>query len=305
MSVRISVIIPLYRASQWIEATLASVVEQTYPVDSFEIIAIDDASPDDSAAVARNFLANHPHTSRVVHQEKNGGLLATRNAGWRMASGDWIQFLDQDDLLSPHKLATQAAIAERAEGGVAVVYSSWQYLRLEGSTWQASGAINAPFVDDDPLLKIVEDFAFGNVGPTLIRRSFLEQVGGFELKPNLGEDIDLMLRLARAGGRFRSAPSEVAAFLYRQLPGSLSSAYFKNKVAMRNLLESFRAVEEYWRETNAGGALTERQRLALARRYSRFAPRYLEHDPPTYRLLEIWLGELGFERPVSITEDVS
>lgn len=301
MSIRVSVVIPMYRASAWIEATLESVVRQTYPAEHIEIIAIDDASPDDSAAVAEKFLARHPHASRVVRQKQNGGLPATRNAGYRMATGAWIQFLDQDDLLAPHKLSLQAAVAETAEADIAVLHSNWQYLTLKEGEWLGSGAIHAPFVDDDPLLQILEEFDFGTVGPTLIRSSFLDRVGGFDLKPNLAEDTDLMLRLARAGGRFREARSEEVAFLYRQLPGSLSGAYSKNQAAMRNLLDTFRAVEVHWRKESAGGGLSPRQCLALAKRYSRFAHIYLEHDPPTYSLVETWLAELGFDRPITPT----
>ncbi|HET7540239.1 MAG TPA: glycosyltransferase family A protein [Polyangiaceae bacterium] len=301
MSIRVSVVIPMYRASAWIEATLDSVVRQTYPAENIEIIAIDDASPDDSAAVATEFLARHPHESRVVRQTQNGGLPATRNAGYRLATGSWIQFLDQDDLLAPHKLALQVAAVESAPPDVAVVYSNWQYFVLKDGQWQGSGELHAPQVDDDPVLRIVEEFDFATVGPCLIRASFLERIGGFELAPNLGEDTDLMLRLARAGGRFREAHSKEVAFLYRQLPGSLAGAYGKNKVAMRNLLETFRAVESFWRKTNAGSELSERQRLALAKRYSRFAHVYLEHDPEAYSLIETWLAGLGFERPIVST----
>jgi glycosyltransferase involved in cell wall biosynthesis len=300
MTVRVSVVTPLYKASPWIEATLDSVVRQSYPAESIEIIAIDDASPDDSAEVAAAFLAKHPHPSRVERQAQNSGLLATRNAGFRMASGDWIQFLDQDDLLAPHKLALQASVALNASDDVAVVYSSWQYLRLEQGVWQPSGPVHAPFVDDDPVLRIVEELGFGNVGPALIRKSFLERVGGFELKPNLGEDTDLMLSLACAGGAFRAARSEGPAFLYRQLPGSLWHAHLKNQVAMRNLLETFRKVELAWRSESPTPGLSERQRLALARRYSRFADVYREHDPATYALLEGWLKELGFDEPLEL-----
>jgi glycosyltransferase involved in cell wall biosynthesis len=292
MSLRLSVVIPMYKASPWIEATLQSVVSQTYAADQLEILAIDDASPDDSAEVASAFLSKQPHQSRVVRQASNGGLLATRNAGLRLAGGEWIQFLDQDDLLSSDKLRLQAGVAASAGAEVAVVYSPWQYLRLEGGRWQPSGPIHAPFVDDDPLLQILEDFNFANVGPTLIRRATLESVGGFSPKPNLGEDLDLMLKLARSGAGFRSAPSDTPGFLFRQLSESLASSYSKDQVAMRNLLETLHAVEEHWRQQAPETGLSPRQRQALASRYSRFADFYEEHDPPSHRALKGWLTEL-------------
>ncbi len=301
MTVSVSVVIPTYRSAAWVEATLESVVQQTYPRDALELIVTDDVSPDESVAVARRFLSQHEDlVSRVVVREKNGGAPANRNSGWRLATGTWIQFLDADDLLMPHKIALQAELAARVPNDVAVVYSNWQHLLLEEGDWRPSGSIYAPFVDDDPILRILQQLDFGYVGPTLIRKSFLERVSGFDEKPNLGEDCDLLLRIAMAGGQFREARSEQAAFLYRQSPGSLWKAYIKNKEAMRNLLFGFREVERFLRAKRGTGGLSEPERIALAKRYSRFADLYCEHDPESFVTLMSWLEELGFHLPTEL-----
>jgi len=294
---RISVVIPNYKSAEWIEATLESVHRQTYPGDKLEIVVVDDASPDESGSIARQFLENHGCVGRVVRLEKNGGVTAARNFGWRLGRGDWIQFLDQDDLLAPHKIALQANVAAAAGPEVGVVYSNWQNLELINDTWAPSGAINMPFVDDDPVLQILEDFSFGCVGSALIRKASLEMMGGFDARPNLAEDCDLMLRLAMAGVRFVAARSEEAAFLYRQSPGGLSRSYLKNQTAMRNSMLSIRRVEEYWRG-QPDGSLSHSRRQALARRYSRFASLFLEHDPEFYSVLKGWLEGLGYEHPI-------
>jgi hypothetical protein len=127
----------------------------------------------------------------------------------------------------------------------------------------------------------------------------LERVGGFDEQPNIGEDSDLMLRIAMAGGQFREARSTQAAFLYRETPGSLWRAYIKNKQAMRNFLYMFRGVEEHLRAKDPEGRLPEAARRALAQRYSNFADLYLEHDPDTYRTLKTWLQGLGVDQPIS------
>src|SRR4051794_4364611 len=105
----VSVIIPTYNSGRWVAETLRSVPLQTFPRERLEIIVIDDASADDSAAVARAVLAGESIKHQVVVREKNGGVTSTRNLGWGMATGEWIQFLDADDLLAPHKIALQAA----------------------------------------------------------------------------------------------------------------------------------------------------------------------------------------------------
>lgn len=300
MPLSISVVIPSYKSSGFLEATLESVIRQTYPAENLEVVVVDDASPDDSVAVARRFLARHSLKNKVIARDVNAGAAATRNVGWKMASGDWIQFLDQDDILAPHKIELQAQVAASAGEKVSVVYSNWQEFLLKDGKWQSSGPVRAPFVDDAPVLQILEQNDFGYVGPTLIRKSFLDDVGGFDEKPNLGEDCDLMLRLAMAGGQFREARSDKVAFFYRQSPNSLWRSYIKNAEAMRNLLYGFRNVEEFLRLQSPDGNLSKSARHALAHRYSRFVNFYFENDPKNFRLLMGWLKGLGYNHPAGI-----
>jgi hypothetical protein len=156
-------------------------------------------------------------------------------------------------------------------------------------------------VDDDPLLRILQELDFGHVGPTLIRKSFLTRVGGFDVKPNLGEDIDLMLRLAMAGGQFREVRSEKVAFFYRQTPGSLGQILLGNAHAMRNLLHTFRNVEEFLRDQSPDRSLPEDAGRALAMRYSRFASFYYDNDPESFCMLMGWIKGLGVACPINLS----
>ena len=301
MPVSVSVVIPTYKSAQWVEATLDSVMRQNHPRELLEVIVVDDCSPDDSADVAARFLSKQPVKSQVVRHEKNQGTPANRNSGWKLATGDWIQFLDADDLLAPHKMQLQATLASTAEEAVGVVYSNWQNYEQVAGTWQPTGTIRAPFVDDDPVEQILEEFDFGYVGPTLIRRSHVARVGGFLEKPNIGEDCDLMLRMAMAGTLFRQAFSAETAFLYRQWPNSLWRAYFKNPVALRNALETFRGAEEFLRSKSPTRELSPRARMGLARRYSRWAEVLFLSNRVTFDELSGWLEGLGLKRPVDLS----
>src|SRR5215831_2631511 len=175
---RVSVVIPMYNAAQWIEATLESVFQQTYPHSNIELIVVDDGCQDNSASIARSLLDAHDVHGRVIALERNMGLAAARNAGWKSASGEWIQHLDADDLLAPNKLELQAACAAGAADSVAVIYSPWQHFALREDRWVPVGEVEAPYVDVDPVVQILQEFAFGYFGPTLIRRSFLKKIGG-------------------------------------------------------------------------------------------------------------------------------
>ena len=299
MPVKVSVIIPTYKSAQWVEATLESVIGQTYPADLIEIIVVDDKSPDDSVDVASRILEKQaPGRSRVVAHQQNRGAGANRNSGWRLATGDWIQFLDADDLLAPHKIQLQAEAAARAADDVAVVTSNWQHYEDVDGAWQPAGPINAPFIDDAPIERILNDLNFGYVGPTLIRKSFIEKVNGFVEEPNLGEDCDLMLRIAMSGGGFQRAPSRTAAFLYRQWPNSLWRNYIMNVVAMRNTLHTFHRVEEFLRAKDPRGQLSASARIGLAKRYSRFHHFFRERDPESFASLTRWLRGLGYHCPL-------
>lgn len=297
MSPKVTVVVPTYNSARWVVPTLESVLGQTYPLEDVELIVIDDASPDDSVAVVEAFLAGKPIAHRVMARTKNVGVGASRNIAWREAKGEWIQALDADDLLAPHKLRCQMDVAMSGPPDLAVVYSNWQALTLQGEEWAPSGPIHAPFVDDDPVVRILEEHLFGYVGPALVRRSYLERIGGFMERPNIGEDLDLMLRIAMAGGRFRQAPSRAAAFLYRHTPGSLWRVSAKKVVPMRNLLETIRSADEFLRARSANGVLSVRERRALGRRYLRSVDHYLENDARSFEDLLRWLGDLGIAYP--------
>ena len=98
--IAISLIIPVYNVSAYIERCLTSVIKQTY--NHFECILVDDASPDDSIAKCERMIAEYegPIRFRILHHQRNRGLSAARNTGTDAATGDYILYIDSDDLIS-------------------------------------------------------------------------------------------------------------------------------------------------------------------------------------------------------------
>lgn len=96
----LSLIIPVYQVSDYIERCLKSVIKQTY--NFFECILVDDASPDDSIDKCEQMIATYegPIQFRILHHELNRGLSAARNTGIDAATGDYLLFIDSDDLIS-------------------------------------------------------------------------------------------------------------------------------------------------------------------------------------------------------------
>jgi glycosyltransferase involved in cell wall biosynthesis len=117
---KVSVIIPVYGAEQYIAETLRSLLAQTYP--HFEALIIDDGSPDRSIEICKTF--DDPRI-RII-QQTNRGLPGARNTGIRQAQGDYLAFLDADDLWVPEKLEKHVAHLERSpQVGVSFSYSAF------------------------------------------------------------------------------------------------------------------------------------------------------------------------------------
>lgn len=228
----VSVIIPAYNAGKWIPETIASVVHQTYP--DLEIIVIDDGSKDDTFACAHDLLSasKRPH---VVVRQQNQGAAAARNRGVQIAAGDWIQFIDADDLLEPEKIAEQAAcVAGLETSGLKtcdVVYSDWRKLVLKNEVWTEQD-VRRPVIGSDALSDILSDQHFMQLGCMLIKKASITAVGGFDTSHEPIEDVGLCVKLAMQGRTFVKAASNGPVASYRDMPRSFS------KISHQKFIES-------------------------------------------------------------------
>ena len=105
----ISVIVPVYKAEQYLERCVKSILEQTY--QNFELILVDDGSPDGSPILCDKW-AEKDSRVHVIHK-KNGGASSARNAGLKIAKGNWIAFADSDDWLNEIALKTLYDLAKK------------------------------------------------------------------------------------------------------------------------------------------------------------------------------------------------
>lgn len=98
---KLSYIVPVYKVEKYLEECIESILSQT--MDDYEIILVDDGSPDACPEICDSYAEKHPEKIRVIHK-KNGGLASARNAGFKVAKGDYIFFLDSDDYLAEDKV---------------------------------------------------------------------------------------------------------------------------------------------------------------------------------------------------------
>jgi glycosyltransferase involved in cell wall biosynthesis len=300
----VSVVIPTYNARAWVEETLESVFRQTYPHNQIELLVVDDDSLDDTVDVVRSAMQDRTIQGQLIVNAHNRGVSAARNAGWKLATGEWLQFLDADDLLAPTKIELQIECTSRVPGEVAVVYSNWQGIALRDGTWHPFGPMHEPFVDDNTVSRILQDQHFGYVGPALIRKSSLAAIGGFDEECRLGEDLDVMLRLAMSGGHFWKAAGEAATYFYRDTPDSLWHQGVTSVDAMRKLLAMFTCAEEFLRSRSTDGSISEAGRKGLVQRYTRWAEFYLERDPGTFTDIARRLAALGQTSPRDLSRNL-
>lgn len=120
MEEMVSIIVPVYRAQAYIAETIAMVRKQTY--HDWELILVDDASPDDSAKLIQEMIdkkSTETEHIRLIRKEKNEGAAKARNTGIALAQGRYIAFLDADDIWFPDKLEKELAFMKQKHAGFA------------------------------------------------------------------------------------------------------------------------------------------------------------------------------------------
>jgi glycosyltransferase involved in cell wall biosynthesis len=248
----VSAVIPAYNGERFLRQAIDSALAQTYP--SIEVIVIDDGSTDGTPEI----LSGYGRSIRVFRQE-NAGQAAARNFGIARSAGQWIAFLDQDDLWDPRKIETQLSMAQDVD---ALICSDAQVIDGTGTVLRtrmvSENASPSPTLRD----LIVSNTVMAVT--VLARREAVEAVGGFDPTNRLGtEDFQLWLRLAARGYRFRFLNQVLAS--YRWHGDNMSSNRARTAKGVIYALTKTR--QEY---PNAfGGA---------ERRACRRAPSQLEHD---------------------------
>jgi glycosyltransferase involved in cell wall biosynthesis len=202
----ISVVMPCHNAAPYVEEAIASVLGQSYP--HVELIVVDDGSTDGSADILQRLAAPHPERITLIYQNRNGPF-AARNRALAHANGNYIAFLDADDIWHPDALRLMHAALEAVPAEVA--YCGWQDIGVAAT-------------DTEPRLPPELDAAkaathFFEHGPwplncLLVRRHLIDELRGFSERAPTAMDDDLWLRMLARQPQLVRVPEVLA---YRRL----------------------------------------------------------------------------------------
>jgi glycosyltransferase involved in cell wall biosynthesis len=202
----VSVVIPCYNQAHFLGEAIESVLDQSYP--NFEIIVVDDGSPDDTSEVA----GSYPEV-RLVRQE-NQGLSGARNAGLARSEGEYVVFLDADDRLLPEALEVHLEHLE-AHPECAFVSGPCRRIAADGSPLPTPPRRH---VEGDDYLVLLHRCYIWPPAVVMYRRAVFETVGGFNTSLSPAADHEMYLRIAR---KFPVCSHEKVVAEYRQHGASM------------------------------------------------------------------------------------
>jgi glycosyltransferase involved in cell wall biosynthesis len=284
---KVSILIPVYNSAAFLAETVTSVLAQEW--EDKEIIIVDDGSTDDSLVIARSF----EYTDLVkVYSQPNQGACRARNLAFEKSSGDYIQYLDADDLLSASKIKSQMELAK--QHGMNVVYTcAWE--RFYPGQEVDSIIPSAKFLDrdwEDPIEWLCHSWegkGMGMMSAWLCHRKLIESAGPWDEQLLINQDGEFFCRvlLNAEGIKFCNE----GLVLYRSgNPGSISQ--FKNLPVVSSQLLSYKLYQEHVLKRED----SFRVRRALAHNYSSFLYSYFDAYPDLVREARNLLMQVGVKK---------
>lgn len=266
MSTLVSIVIPAFNSERWLAETLDSVLSQTY--GAFEVVVVDDGSTDGTAGVAHRYA---DRGVRLVSQQ-NRGLSGARNAALPHLRGEFIQFLDADDLLSPDKIEAQIRMLEAAPPGT-LATCRWARFRLDPARARfGASPLWRDFDPDEYLAASARLAAAIPVHGWLIPQRVLRAAGPFDESIRTTEDLEFFTRAVLHSTGVRFCPQGFALYRTFHQP-TLSRA--RDSVSAESLLRSAQAMERTWMKLRPGSV----GRRASANQFQRVAyTLYPEHS---------------------------
>lgn len=212
----ISVIIPVYNAEKWLTEALESLQGQTF--GDFEAILVDDGSTDRSAAICRNFCDKDPRFRLIT--QSNSGVSAARNLGIDLAKGEWIAFMDSDDIMPPDALEVMISHAHKSEAGIV---AGGFVRRIPSKMPSGKGQAMTLPSDTAILIGLYQMRILNNPWGMLFNSSIFKEEPALRFRKCRYEDLDLFYRAFERTDKICILDRTV--YFYRDTPGSFINTW--------------------------------------------------------------------------------
>lgn len=288
----VSIIIPVHNAEKYIAETLSSALAQTW--SNKEIIIVNDGSIDNSIIIAAKF--SDPRIK--IFNQANKGASAARNKGLSEAKGDYIQFLDADDVLSPNKIEEQVKLLQGkplAISNCATVYFNDQtnpFMQQPVHRWYRNGSVN----NVEFLIKLYGGPLIGPYGGMITNHAWLcpkeviNMAGKWNEELTVDDDGEFFCRVVLASREI--VYSDTAACYYRKYTKGTSLSSTDNYDAAKSMLKAADLKADYLLSKTTD----QNAKLALSRIYGEYAVSFY----PKYRDL----SETAFKKAQKLKPDV-
>ena len=280
----VSILIPAYNAERWIAETIRSALGQTWPRK--EIIILNDGSTDRTLSVVQKFA---PNAVSVVSQE-NQGVCAARNKAYELCQGDYIQWLDADDLLSADKIAKQMEAAEQSQSKRTLLSCGWGYFIFRAN--KARFVPTSLWCDLSPmewLLRQWEKNLHMNPATWLVSRELTDAAGRWDTRLLGGgtDDGEYFSRVILASDGIRFVPD---ARVFYRIAGSGSLSYIgRSSKKMESLFLAMELETSHIRSVDD----SERTRAACVNYLQTWLPTFYPERPDIVKHLEQLASSLG------------
>ena len=230
----VSVIIPVYNCAEYIKESIYSAICQTYPSTGVEIIVVDDGSTDNTLEIVKEISSHHSNIR--LFSQSNQGASAARNFGLSQATGDYIQFLDADDIILPLKLEKQIKLLEQ---NPIIIACYCNYIQFSNHNQLDNYYVQTNLNSENQLVEVLTRWSHSLMIPPIVMlfRSSLLQNSQIHWNNQLwgSEDWNLYLQALLAGHRFIHIPELLA--MHRGRPNSLSQDRVKMAISDLQVLD--------------------------------------------------------------------
>jgi glycosyltransferase involved in cell wall biosynthesis len=240
----VSILIPAFNAESTLAEALRSALGQTWPRK--EIVIVDDGSKDATLSVANKFAREN----LCIFSQQNRGAAAARNKAFSLCRGDYIQWLDADDVLAPNKIAKQLEVLRPYEGNEVLACSAWgSFFHCLDRSKFTPGALWCDLPPVEWLIRKFETGQFMQTATWLVSRKLTEAAGPWDTRLLGDDDGEYFCRVALASQTIKFVP-ESRVFYRKPGPKSLSYIRFSNRkmdahlLSMELTISHLRAVED-------------------------------------------------------------